>query len=231
MSFDSDRVECVTFDSYSTLVDVESTVGALEEVVDDPAAVAREWRARSLQYTMVANHLGEYRPFYDLNRLALEYALARRGADTSREEREEILAVYHDLEVFPDVRDGVARLREAGYETLVLSNGNPEMLATMVDGADLGDLLTDTVSADEIETYKPSPALYEHAAKRAGVPVSRVTHVSAAQFDVQGARAAGMQGVWLDRKSLPADPFGAGPDLTIESIHDLCDALGAGRSG
>ena len=226
MSFDPERVRTVTFDSYSTLVDVEAAEAALADRVADPEPVSRLWRSRSLAYTFVANAVDAYQPFYEMNRDALTYALRAHGVDLSAAERDEILAVYHELEVFDDVRSGIERLREGGYEPYVLSNGNPEMLESMVAHADIGDLVEDAISADEVETFKPAAELYRHGAARTGTPIDEIVHVTAGWFDVMGAAHAGMQAVRLDRKKTPWEPFGGEPDDTIESIHELADALG-----
>ncbi|WP_280535407.1 haloacid dehalogenase type II [Halopenitus sp. POP-27] len=225
MSFDPDRVRTVTFDSYSTLVDVDAAESALADRVSNPEPVSKLWRARSIEYTFVANHLDAYQPFYEMNRDALQYALDAHGVDLSREERDEILAVYHELDVFADVRSGIERLREAGYDCYVVSNGNPEMLASMIDHADIGDLVADTISADEVRTFKPAAEIYRHAAARTGTPIDAIAHVTAGWFDVQGAKHAGMQGVWVDRKGSPWEPFGSDPDLIVESLHELADTL------
>ncbi|MEF8813653.1 MAG: haloacid dehalogenase type II [Halovenus sp.] len=221
-----EHVETVTFDSYSTLVDVDAVESALAARVDEPEAVSRHWRTRSLEYTMVANHTDAYDSFYELNRDALQHALDTYGADLSEAERDEILARYHELRVFDDVRAGLERIRDAGYKCYVLSNGNPEMLASMVEHADIGDLLADTISAEEIEQFKPSTELYRHAAARTGTPIDRIAHVSAVWFDVMGAAAAGMYGVHLNRDGVPWEPFDGEPDFSAPSIHDVVDELG-----
>jgi len=226
MPFDPDRVTTITFDSYSTLVDVDAAETALADRVDDPEPVSRLWRSRSLAYTFVANAIGAYQPFYEMNRDALQYALDAHGVDVSTEERDEILAVYHELDVFDDVRDGIERLREGGYDCYVVSNGNPEMLDSMVAHADVGDLLEDTISADEVETFKPDAEIYRHAAARTGTPIDEIVHVTAGWFDVVGAQHAGMQSAWVDRKASPWEPFGPEPDLTVETFYDLADELG-----
>jgi len=226
MTFDPDRVRTVTFDSYSTLVDVDAAEAALSDRVGDPEPVSRLWRARSLAYTFVANQIDAYQPFYEINRDALQYALDAHGVDISADERDEILAVYHELDVFADVRDGIERLREGGYDPYVVSNGNPEMLASMVEHADIGDLIEDTISADEIRTFKPASDLYRHAAARTGTPIDRIAHVSAGWFDVMGAVHAGMQGVRIDREGTPWETFDGEPDLTVVSIYEFADALG-----
>lgn len=225
MTFDAGRVETVCFDSYSTLVDVDAAETALADRVPEPEPVSKLWRSRSLEYTMAANHVDAYQPFYEVNRDALQYALDAHGVDLDADERDAILSVYHELDVFPDVRDAIERLRDAGYPCYVLSNGNPEMLESMVAHADIGDLVEDTVSADEIGLFKPHVDLYRHAAGRTGTPIRNLAHVSALWLDVQGAMHAGMQGVWVDRKGSPWEPFDGDPDLTVETLHDLADAL------
>jgi 2-haloacid dehalogenase len=225
MTFAPDRVRTITFDSYSTLVDVEAAEKALADRVADPGPVSDLWRARSLEYTFVANHTDAYKPFYEMNRDALQYALDVFGVDLSTEERDAILSVYHELDVFADVRDGIERLRDAGYPCYVVSNGNPEMLASMVEHAGIGDLLEDTISADEVETFKPDAELYRHAAARTGTPIEGIVHVTAGWFDVMGAQHAGMQSVWVNRKDQPWEAFDGEPDLTIETFHELADAV------
>ncbi|WP_255151115.1 haloacid dehalogenase type II [Halorarius halobius] len=229
MSFDPDRVETVTVDSYGTLVDPYATVAKLGEYVDASLVerVAVEWRARSILYTMVGNSVGFYQPFYEMNRDALAYAAAANGADLTAEEVDDVLSVYHELDVFPDVREGLERIVDGGYDVYVVSNGNPEMLDSMVDHADVDDLISDTISADEVERFKPDPEIYRHAAARTGTPIDRICHVAGPSFDVLGCTNAGMQSVWLDREGGPWESFaGDCPGLEAETFHDVADALG-----
>jgi 2-haloacid dehalogenase len=227
MAFDPDRVQTVTFDSYGTIVDVAAAEDALAEHVGNPEPISELWRARSLEYTFVAAHTDAYQPFYEMNRDALQYALDVFGVALTESERDAILAVYHELDVFPDVRSGIERLRDAGYPCYVVSNGNPEMLASMIDHADIGDLIADTVSADEVETFKPDAEIYRHAAGRTGTPIREIGHVAAGWFDVMGARHAGMQSVWVNRTAAPWETFDGDPDLTVETFHEVADALDA----
>jgi len=83
MTFDAGAVTTLTFDSYSTLVDVDAAEKALAARVDDPEPVSRLWRSRSIEYTLVGNHIDEYQTFYEMNRDALTYALSAYGVDLS----------------------------------------------------------------------------------------------------------------------------------------------------
>ncbi|MFB6167597.1 MAG: haloacid dehalogenase type II [Haloferacaceae archaeon] len=227
MSLDTDRVETVTVDSYGTLVDPRAADRALAERVDEPEPISRLWRSRSLTYTMVGNVVGFYQPFYEMNRDALEFALAAHGVDLPSEEVDEVLSVYLDLDAFEDVRPGIERLRAAGYDVWVVSNGDPRMLDAMVDHAGLEGVVAGTVSADEVQTFKPHPRIYRHAAARTGTPVRRLLHAAGPAFDVLGAKHAGAQAAWVDRYDEPWESFaGVDPDATVAGFHDLADALG-----
>ncbi|PSQ00976.1 haloacid dehalogenase type II [Halobacteriales archaeon QS_5_70_17] len=226
-TFDPERVTTVTVDSYGTLVDTDAVEARLADHVDEPEPVSKLWRSRSLMYTMVGNFIGYYQPFYEMNRAALRYALDAHDEDVSADECDEILATYHELDVFEDVRDGIERLLDGGYEVYVVSNGNPDMLASMVSQAEIEALVADTISADEIQTFKPHPSIYRYAAGRTGTPIEEIVHVAGPAFDVLGAMHAGMQGAWIDRDAGPWESFaGIHPDVTISSFHDLAEALG-----
>lgn len=225
MTLVPDRVTTVTIDSYSTVVDVDSAARALAEHVEDPDVVARLWRGRSLTYASMSNYLGGYEPFWELLRRALSYALAVDGVELPAAVREEVLGVYRELDAFDDVRPGLERLTEAGYDVYVLSNGSPDMLEAMVEHADVADLVADAISADEVKTYKPAAAIYRHAAARTGTPVRGIAHASAGWFDAVGAKKAGMQGVWMNREGAPRETWGPEPDGTVSTFHELADLL------
>ncbi|MDR9382313.1 MAG: haloacid dehalogenase type II [Natronomonas sp.] len=226
MSFDPDAVATVTVDSYGTLVDPSAAVDALDAHVEDTDSISDLWRTKSIEYTMVGNFVDAYQPFYDMNRDALRYALSAHGVDLDEETVEEILAVYHELEVFEDVRDGIERLIDGGYPVYVVSNGNPEMLDSMVAHAEIGDLIEDTISAHEVRTFKPDVEIYRHAAARTGTPIESIAHVAGPPFDILGSKHAGMQGVRLDRTGDPWGSSGVEPNLTVESFYEFVDALG-----
>lgn len=225
MSFDPTAVETITVDSYGTLVDPSTVERALTEHVDSVGSISDQWRSRSLMYTMVSNFTDDYQPFYDMNRDALRFALESHGIDLSSETIEEILSTYHDLDPFDDVRAGLETLTDAGYDVYVLSNGDPEMLESMVESAGIEGVIADLISAHEIRTFKPDVDIYRHAAARTGTPIDSIAHVAGPTFDVQGAMHAGMQGVWIDRDNGPWDPPADDPDLIVETFFELADEL------
>ncbi|MDX1745041.1 MAG: haloacid dehalogenase type II [Halobacteriales archaeon] len=225
MALDTDRVETITFDSFSTLVDIHSARAVLEGIVDDPIAVADRWRSRAVHYSRMANFLAEYDTYDGCHRRGLEFALAEVGVTLSEDRLTELNEVYRDLDPFDDIPEGLEALAEADYPVAILSNGDPSMLADLVEGTGVEETLTATISADEIRRFKPAIELYEYAADVLETPPRRILHVSAGPSDVQGAIHAGMQGAWLDRYGQPWETFGPNPDLHIETVHELVEIV------
>ena len=228
MTFDPEPVRTVTLDSFTTLVDVHGpTREALAEHVADPDAVASLWRSRAVDYRMVATFLDSYEPYRATTRDALEYALAVHGHDLPESDVDGIVATFDRLPVFDDVRPSVRRLVEAGYDVAVLSNGEPDLLASIVERAGIEDLLSGVVSAEEIRAYKPAPAIYEHAAERTGTPLENLAHAATPWYDVYGAMGAGARAVWVNRRGRPWDAFDGEPSLIVDSMASLADAFDA----
>lgn len=224
MSFDAEQVDTVTVDSYGTLVDPSSIQQTLAEYVDRPALVSNIWFSRALLNKLVANFIDAYVPFDTLSRDGLNYALDHQGIELADSEKEQILDAYDNLTVYDGVESGLQRIHELGYDVYVISNGTAEMLETLVEHAGVDGVVADTISVDEVETYKPDAEIYRHAAARTGTPIRNVLHVSGPYFDVRGAMHAGMQGGWINYGT-PRDAFAGGPDLEVSSFPELAELL------
>lgn len=228
MSIKQSQIEAISFDSFSTVVDVHSTQGKLEGLVDNPAEVSRLWRTYVWRYRPLCNFLG-YVSHHEINRAALEYVFELRGIEASDEQLEEIARSYYEMEPFEDTREGMERLHDAGYDLYILSNGDYNVLEAMVENAEIEDLIVDLISADDIKTYKPHVRLYKHAARRIGSSPEQIAHVSAAWVDVLGGMYAGMQGIWTNREDKPRglQPFDGEPDLITDDFIGVADAFEA----
>lgn len=217
-----DEIETITFDSFTTLVDVlGTTTRILGQYVDDPDPIVSLWRTRAVEYRMLCNFMGKYEPYQRTTRQALEYSLAVHGVTLSDAEIDDVADVFHNLDVFDDVTATFERLDDAGYDLYIVSNGEPTLLDTIVERANIGDHVLDTISADEIEVYKPDAAIYHHASDRTGTPIKNVVHVATPWYDVYGAMHAGMQAVWVNRQERPWEVYDGDPDLIIDDLHEL----------
>lgn len=222
--------EALCFDMYGTLCDTSSVIETLAEelsVADTAVAAAVDelWRRKQLQYAYQVSLMDAYESFWSVTGHALDYALAAHDLDVDEATRDRILGSYEHLSPFPDAVETLERLATDGHEVTVLSNGNPEMLATLAANAGLDEHLSDIISAHEVRTFKPSPAVYENAARRLDRTLGDCRLVSANAWDVAGASTAGMATAWVNRSGDPFETIGGRPDSTVGSLAALVDEV------
>ena len=218
--------EALAFDMYGTLVDPVGISKQLERYLPEQALRLSEvWRQKQLEYTFRLAAMEHYEDFEQVTRKALDYALAVVGGELRPEQKDALIAQYNDLERFPDVEPGLERLKEAGHQMIIFSNGAPHMLQALMDAAELRPYFQGFVSVDEIKTYKPSPKTYRHAARRLERPIGEVRLVSSNPFDDIGAETAGMKSAWVDRSGGLFDTLGSPPEIVVSTLTELADAL------
>ena len=218
--------EALAFDMYGTLVDPIRIWTRLERYLPDVAVrIAEVWRQKQLEYSFRLTAMGEYEDFQQLTRKALDYALAASGRELDDGQKDALMAQYDDLDRFPDVEPGLARLRERGHRMIVFSNGAPWMLRPLMAAAGLDAHLEGFVSVDEVRAFKPAPQTYRLVGERLGRPLDEVRLISSNPFDVIGAEAAGMRVAWIDRSGGLFDTLRPRPRTVVGSLTELADAL------
>ena len=103
------------------------------------------------------------------------------------------------LPLFPDAAGFLGRLRSAGLQTAILSNGSPAMLTALVRNSGIADLLDEVLSVDEARIFKTDPRVYQLAVDRLGVPPDAICFFSSNPWDAWGASDFGMRVVWCNR--------------------------------
>jgi 2-haloacid dehalogenase len=218
--------EVLAFDMYGTLVDPLGVWQPLADVVGASARQAAEiWRVKQLEYTFRLVAMERYEDFENVTRKALDYALAVVGYEATEAERASALAEYDQLRTFADVGAALEQLAARRHVMVVLSNGTPRMLRAAVRSSGLESAFQTLISVDEVRTFKPSPRVYKHAARRLGRPIDEIRLVSSNPFDVVGAAAAGMRVAWLNRSGGVFDTLAPRPDLEIVSLSELAERI------
>jgi 2-haloacid dehalogenase len=219
--------EVLAFDLYGTLVNPIAIAGELGQILggSDGRDAARLWRQKQLEYSFRLTAMGQYEDFGWVTSRALDFALASLGARLPQGQTRRLADLYDHLEPFPDAVPALRELAGRGYQLAVLSNGTPAMIANCLGNSGLDGFFAQRISVDEVRVYKPSPAVYRHAAGRLSVPVSQVRLVTSNAFDCAGAGAAGMLTAWVNRSATPFDTIGQPPDLTVPALDRLPAAL------
>jgi putative hydrolase of the HAD superfamily len=126
--------------------------------------------------------------------------------------------------IYEDVPDTLRELEEAGYALAVVSNWDSQ-LPSLLEGLGLaGRFRVVSVSAIE-ETGKPEAEIFRRTCAKLGVAAVETIHVGDSLIeDYEGARAAGLSALLLDR----AGRFDGYPDR-IQSLAEIPARLSAGR--
>jgi HAD superfamily hydrolase (TIGR01509 family) len=142
-------------------------------------------------------------------------------------ERERELAFRRELQPVAGAAETVARVRAAGVEVCVASQGKLEKTRLSLQLTGLRPLFAEEAlfSAESVARGKPHPDLFLHAAGAMGAdPVSCVV-VEDTPSGVTAAVAAGMRALGYAADSDEAALRGAGAEI-LHSLDELAGALG-----
>ena len=220
------KTRACLFDVFGTTVDWRSSVSrqvaaflrdkGIQGV--DPVEFADEWR-KLYQPSMEAVRSGrrEWTILDVLHRESLESLLARYGIRGLPEaETDDLNRAWHRLDPWPDVVEGLARLK-ARLIIAPCSNGN---IALMVNLAKHAGLPWDCIlGAETARAYKPLPEAYRAACRHLALAPAEVMMVAAHNGDLKAAKAQGLATAFVPR---PAE-HGTGQRTDLEPDRSCVD--------
>jgi len=225
-------VRAVAFDLDNTLWDVEPVLARAEvrmlewlhqhcpripeQVSLEDMRAAREELARSEPHNA---HDVTYLRLTALERHARECGYQE---DIAARAFEVFLAARCEVEILPDVRPGLARLKRQ-FTLASLSNGNADLGRIGLDSA-----FAVSLNARQIGAGKPDRRCFERLANELELAMQSIVYVGDDPwFDVEAARAAGCRSAWMNRRASPW-PAGLAPaDLSVRDLSELAALLGA----
>jgi len=215
------------FDVYGTLVNPLEMGLHLQTMVGGKAdELSRLWREKQVEYAFRRGLMQRYEPFGVCTLQALDYALSVLQLQLSEEQIQFLMAQYQQLDAYADVVPGIESLNAQGYQCVAFSNGPEAKVRELLENAQVLEQLSDVVSVDEIKTYKPNPAVYEHLVQRTGSSRENTWLISSNAWDVMGAKSAGLSAAWIQRSdSAVFDPWGIEPDLIVQNLQQLAENI------
>lgn len=214
------RPSAVAVDVVETLVSLDAVAAMLDELAVGPHALDRFF-TRLLRDGFALAASGAYKPFNEV----ADGALAAVAPALTARQRAAVLAAFSRLDAQSDARPALERLHRAGVPVVALTNGTAATTTTLLERGGLDRLVDRVVSIDEVQTWKPAPAPYRHAADIVGVEPRRLAHVAVHGWDVHGARRAGLMTGWASRLEgtfpVAFDP----PDVAGADLVEVADRL------
>ena len=223
-------LEVLTFDLYGTVVDMQ---GGLTEAVT-PFLQSRGWTGRPHQFvtwwrrTHFENSMIDalcdrgHTLYREIGHRSVGHVLERAGITHSRKDVEWLVSRIEQLRPFPDVVEALKRLKKR-YGLAILSNGDRDMLANAAPY--VGFEFDATISVEEAGYFKPHFATYAKAAELLERDPQSIMHVANHPFDCIGAKAAGMQTAYIDRRKRPFGDTPYQPDVVAADFAELARVL------
>ena len=214
------QLKAVTFDVFGTVVDWRSSIEREMNLLGDEkgfsidgAEFASAWRSL-YQPSMSKVRSGEvpFEPLDALHRKNLDTVLEQYNIDQlSGPEKAYLNRVWHRLDPWPDVIEGLVRLKER-YIIGTLSNGNVSLIVNM---AKHSGLPWDVVLGAEIAgQYKPCAEVYLRSAEILDLEPGQCMLVAAHNADLLAASECGF------RTAFVARPTEYGLDQTTDLSAD-----------
>lgn len=224
------KIKVVMFDQYGTVVDMQN--GLTEAFTPfltakgwkgNPGSLVTWYRRTHFENSMIDGLLHkEHTPYREIGERALDYTLERAGISHTDAEVKALISNIERLKCFPDVPAALTTL-QAKYKIVVLSNGDVDMLETAKKYH--GVPFDNVISVAEANAFKPHVATYTKGAEIMGVRMDEVLFVANHAFDCLGAKAAGMHSAFIDRRKRPFGRTPHQPDLWVDDMKSLADAM------
>lgn len=217
---------CV-FDAYGTLFDVAAAArqAASEPefaaIRDDWPTLAEHWRLKQLQYSWLRAVAKAHDDFWVVTQNGLDWALEKTGHDGDAALRDRLLALYWELQAYPEVPAMLAALKKGGLNTAILSNGSPAMLQGAVDSAGIGDVLDVSLSVESVGIFKPNASVYNLVGTHFGCAKGDVLFVSSNGWDAAAATGYGFSTAWVNRGGDPMDRLPWTPAHVLQDLTGI----------
>ena len=226
MSDSLSNIEACVFDAYGTLFDVHSAVGTHKARLGKNADnVSLMWRTKQLEYTWLRSLMRDFADFWQVTGDALDYALDAHNISDD-DLHADLMDAYLALKTYDEVLPVLTKLKAAGYNTAVLSNGATAMLESANVSAGIDKLLDASLSVDVLRIFKPDPQVYELVTKKFDIKPEQVLFQSSNAWDAAGAAAFGFRVLWVNRFDQRPERLPARPDYEAKDLNHLLELLG-----
>lgn len=219
------RPAVMIFDVNETLSDMSPMAERFADV-GAPEPLAKNWFAGLLRDGFALTVAGVAAPFAELGAEALRVSLGGQPLNRDPEDAvRHIMSGFAELEVHPDVPDGVRALSELGIRLVTLSNGSTSVAEGLLESAGLRDRFERLLTVEDAGIWKPASASYGYALDQCGVDAMDAMLVAVHPWDIDGAARADLSTAWIARDEGRYPSYFSTPELRVSSLTDLADQL------
>jgi FMN phosphatase YigB (HAD superfamily) len=161
--------------------------------------------------------------------------LAEVGIEASGDMLEQLTdffyAPVHDCtNQYPETAEVLRKIQAAGMKLAIINNAPWDTPARLLQGdlAQWGllEYFDAFICSGDIPWRKPNPEFMWYAAKELCLPAAACLVVGdTLDADIEGAQAAGMKSVWINRTEMALDEHGPQPDWMVKSLAEVVDII------
>jgi 2-haloacid dehalogenase len=211
-----------TFDCYGTLIDWERGIGD---------SLASLWPGADRGRLLAAYHeaepsiqQGSAMPYRQVMAKALAAVADAQGLKVPPGREDLLGQSLPDWPAFAEVPVSVQELLGRGWKTAILSNTDPDLLATSIKR--LGVQPDLTITAREAGSYKPAHGHWLRFWETTGADRARHVHVAASPFhDLAPAAELSIPAVWINRLAQTTDLPRVAELPDLHGLADILDGL------
>ena len=211
-----------TFDCYGTLIDWNAGIrSCLASLWPDADADRLLERYHEIEPRVQQDSVLPYREVLAqaLGLLAGEEALPLAPGDEAA-----LADSLPSWRPFPEVPGALAELRGRGFNLVILSNTDPDLLAASLER--IGVPVEGAITAADAGSYKPAHGHWHRFFERFHVDRDDYAHVGASVFhDIEPAAELGLRAVWINRLHETSDAQRAGELKDLSRLPDVLDSL------
>ena len=213
-------IKAVFFDMNETLLNLSLLKEQFDKHFDDTYAL-KYWFTNLLHSSCIMGMMGEYRNFGDLAEVALENLFFESNKQLIDKVKTDILGEFRKLPAYNDVRPALTLLRDKDIRVIAVSNSSSAMIKEQLTNAGIIDLFDSYYSVDDVKKYKPFKDIYQSAANHEGLRTEDIVMVATHDWDLFGAKKAGLTTAYIKRKEVIYHPFYLQADFEDSDLSDL----------
>jgi 2-haloacid dehalogenase len=227
---DFESVRLITFDCYGTLIDWEKgMLAAMRPLFSRNGRKVDDLQLLE-QYGEVEAELeaGSYLPYREVLSRTLREVGSRQGAKISADDGRQFAESLTRWEPFPDTVASLQSL-EKRFRLGIISNVDDDLFSAT--RKKLQVKFDVVVTAQQVESYKPSLKNFQEALRRSGLKREEILHAGQSVYhDVIPANTLGIKSVWVNRPSIrpgsgAAKPAIAQPSVEVRTLGEMAALL------
>lgn len=223
-------MKAICLDALGTLVDISHVVDQLNNRFPGQGAeISNLWRIKQVDYSRLRTMAGQYKPFDQITRDALNAALSQVGVRASEQDIDEFMTNYMQGVAFHDAQEFLAANT---IPWSIVTNANWKMIRQILNSVGISIDDSSLLTSDKVESFKVSSDLYnlgwQWAQGQGATTKEETVFVSANQWDAIAATWFGFTTCWVNRNQETHEYLDIRPTFEVSNLDSVTTVIETG---